>query len=121
MLDTPKNFYKKFLGASGEKLAEKHLKKCGYKLLCRNFKTRFGEIDLIFSDGNTIVFVEVKTRSSSDFGEPSEAVNFKKREKYRIVAEEYLMREQKTDSLCRFDVIEVKNKQINHIKDAFFV
>lgn len=121
MFDTQKDFYKKLLGASGEKLAVKYLKKQKYKILEVNYKTHFGEIDVIAQDGQAIVFIEVKTRTSSDYGEPSEAVDYKKRQKYKIVAEEYLMRTGKTDCECRFDAVEVKNKEINHIKDAFFV
>lgn len=121
MFDTQKDFYKKLLGSSGEKLAVKYLKKQRYKILALNYKTHFGEIDVIAQDGEVIVFTEVKTRTSSDYGEPSEAVDYIKRQKYRKVAEEFLMRENKYDCECRFDVIEIKNKRINHIKDAFFV
>ena len=65
------------------------------------------------------VFIEVKTRSGDEFGAPSEAVNRKKQEKYFKVASEYLMRKDKTDTPCRFDVVEIENGQINLIFDAF--
>ena len=120
MLDTSKNFYKKLLGRTGEVNAEKFLKKLGYKILARNFKTVVGEIDIIAKDGDTVVFVEVKTRTSEKFGVPSEAVDLKKREKYFKVAEEYLVKNYKTtDVECRFDVVEALNGQINHIINAF--
>ena len=114
-----KNFYKKFLGKFGEEKAGEYLKNKGYKILKTNYKTHVGEIDLIVKDGEVIVFVEVKTRSGQEFGSPSEAVTLKKQQKYYKVAEEYLIKEKKTDSVCRFDVVEIENGQINHILDAF--
>ncbi len=114
-----KNFYKKFLGRAGEVKAAEFLKKAGYKILEKNFRTHIGEIDVIALDNDYIVFVEVKTRMDDAFGAPSEAVTLKKREKYFKVATEYLLKEGKMDSPCRFDVIEIENGQINHIIDAF--
>ena len=119
MQDTPKNFHKKLLGKVGEKGAEKHLKKLGYKILEKNFTTKIGEIDLIALDGETLVFIEVKTRSSENYGAPSQAVNKLKQEKYYLVATEYLKMKGLFDKECRFDVVEVIFDQINVIKDAF--
>ena len=116
---TQKNFYKKLLGRAGEKKAVEFLKDEGYKIVTQNFKTHFGEIDIIAKDGETVVFVEVKTRSSDEYGAPSEAVNFKKREKYFLVATEYLRNNNLLDAMSRFDVIEIENGKINHIIDAF--
>ena len=114
-----KNFYKKLLGRVGEKKAGEFLRKKGYTILKTNYKTYCGEIDLIAKDGEDIVFIEVKTRSGDDFGAPSEAVTQKKQEKYYKVASEYLQREKKLDSPCRFDVVEIENGEINHIINAF--
>ncbi len=114
-----KNFYKKFLGRVGENKACEFLKKAGYKILEKNYKTFIGEIDIIAKDKDTIVFVEVKTRMDDGFGSPSEAVNRKKQEKYYKVASEYLQKNRENDSPCRFDVIEIQDGQINHIIDAF--
>ena len=114
-----KNFYKKFLGRAGEIKAAEYLKHKKYKIIKTNYKTYCGEIDIIAEDGEYTVFIEVKTRTSDDFGLPSEAVNQKKIEKYYKVAAEYLQRNKKTDTPCRFDVIEIENGQINHIIDAF--
>ena len=114
-----KNFYKKFLGRAGEIKAAEFLKRKKYKIIKCNYKTYCGEIDIIAEDGEYTVFVEVKTRTNDDFGQPSEAVNQKKIEKYYKVAAEYLQRNKKTDTPCRFDVIEIENGQINHIIDAF--
>ncbi len=107
------------MGRAGEQKAVEFLKKIGYKILKTNFKTHLGEIDIIALDGETLAFVEVKTRLNDDFGAPSEAVTLKKQEKYFKVATEYLVREKFTDAVCRFDVIEIENGQINHIIDAF--
>ena len=116
---TQKNFYKKLLGRAGEVKAVEFLKKKGLKILEKNYKTHIGEIDIIAKDNDTIVFIEVKTRSDDFFGAPSEAVNQKKREKYYKVALEYLTKTSNTDSLCRFDVVEIENGKINHIDNAF--
>ncbi len=116
---TSENFYKKILGSSGEKLAVKYLKKKKYKILATNYRTHVGEIDIIVKDGEYVVFVEVKTRTTDLFGVPSEAVNREKQRKYCKVAQEYLIKSGYTDAPCRFDVIEVVNKEINHIINAF--
>ena len=94
---TQKNFYKKFLGRAGEIKAGEYLKKIGYKILKTNYKTHVGEIDLIAESDGVIVFVEVKTRSGQEFGVPSEAVTFKKQQKYFKVAQEFLVKENKTE------------------------
>ena len=107
------------MGRAGEKRAADFLKKKGYKILETNYKTHIGEIDLIVQDGDTTVFVEVKTRINDEYGAPSQAVNIKKQEKYYKVATEYLVRAKKMDSPCRFDVVEIENGQINHIFNAF--
>ena len=116
-----KNFYKKFLGRAGEIMAAEFLKKKGFKILEKNYKTPLGEIDVIADDDGTLVFVEVKTRSSDEYGQPSEAVNYKKQQKYKRVSLYYLQRAHKLDAPCRFDVIEIENGQINHILNAFWV
>ena len=116
---TQKNFYKKLLGRAGEKRAVEFLKEKGYKILDTNFKTHIGEIDIVAKDGLFTVFCEVKTRSSDAFGQPSDAVNHKKQEKYFMVATEYLRNKRLLDCPSRFDVIEIENGQINHIIDAF--
>ena len=114
-----KNFYKKLLGRAGEVEAGKFLKKKGYTILETNFHTHVGEADIIAKDGETIVFVEVKTRADDSFGSPSESVTRKKQEKYFKVATEYMIKKRLTDSACRFDVIEIENGKINHLIDAF--
>ena len=119
MQDTQKNFYKKLLGRNGERQAEKYLKENGYVILERNYATKVGEIDIIAKDNEVLCFCEVKTRSKSTYGEPSEAVNARKIEKYYKVAQQYLSFKDEQDCQCRFDVIEILDGKINLIKDAF--
>ena len=108
------------MGRAGEKRAVKFLKAKGFTILETNYTTHFGEIDIIAKDQTEeVVFVEVKTRTGHEYGNPSEAVTQKKIEKYYRVATEYLQREKLLDSPCRFDVIEIENGQINHIFNAF--
>lgn len=117
MQNTPKNFYNKNLGDKGEKLAVKYLKKNKYKILEKNYKCPLGEADIIAKDKEDFVFIEVKTRNGDNFGAPSEAVDKNKQLKYRRIAGFYL--ENAENSFIRFDVIEVVNGNINHIKNAF--
>jgi putative endonuclease len=107
------------LGRAGELKSAEYLKKKGYRILKTNYKTVFGEIDIIAQDQEYLVFIEVKTRSNDEYGAPSEAVNLKKQEKYYKVASLYLQKEKKIQSPCRFDVIEIEDGKINHILNAF--
>lgn len=109
------------MGRAGEKRAVKFLKNKGFKILKTNYQTRLGEIDIIAEDKGAIVFIEVKTRTSEDYGLPREAVDRRKQEKYYKTATFYLQREKKMDAPCRFDVVEVENEKINHIFNAFGV
>ncbi len=112
------------LGKEGEELAGKFLKKNGYMLVEKNYKTPMGEIDIIARDKETLVFLEVKTRESLEFGMPFEAVNYRKRQKIAKVALSYLKRVKETPS-CRFDVLSIYCKdskpEFELIKDAFEV
>ena len=111
-------------GKTGEKEALKFLKKSGYRILEKNFRTRFGEIDLIAKDNNTVVFVEVKTRTGDGFGLPKDAVTLRKKRHILMVSKEYLASKDilPNDVSVRFDVIGVKlngKVRLEHIKDAF--
>lgn len=111
----------KKLGNTGEILAQKFLKKQGYKILEKNYSNKIGEIDLICYNKkeDCYIFVEVKTRSSLEFGSPAEAVNFHKQNKIRKTAEVYLLYNKLIDKKVQFDIVEVLNDKINHIKNAF--
>ena len=97
------------LGIKGERAVEVLLKQQGYRILDRNFRSRFGEIDLIVTKGNSLVFVEVKTRSTNAFGFPEEAVDPKKQRQVRRMAAEYISKCGKKGyfSEIRFDVAAV--------------
>ena len=114
-----KNFYKKFLGRVGEKKAAEFLRKQGIKVIEQNYKNVFGEIDIIAKDGEYTAFIEVKTRTTDEFGAPIEAVDNRKRQKYIRIAKLYALEKGLTDAPMRFDVIEVEEQKINHVKDAF--
>ncbi len=120
MPDSQKDFYKKFLGKKGERLAAEEIKKSGYKLIKRNYVTPYGEADLVFQRGDEFVFAEVKTRTNNAFGEPREAVGFKKQEKYRRIAEFYFADKGGADEArVSFAVAEVTPDGVNVIYNAF--
>ena len=102
----------------------RHLASLGLPILRRGFRTRFGEIDLVVEDGKTLVFVEVKARSSSACGRPAEAVDGRKRARPIRAAEIYLMQAGEPERPCRFDVAEVLaspggDLRVLIIRDAF--
>ena len=110
------------LGEKGEGLACKFLKKKGYRIISRNVKTSIGEIDIIAIDKDTLVFVEVKTRESLQYGRPFESVTPFKRRKIANVALLYLKKLREAPE-CRFDIVSIYHKKgnpvIELIKDAF--
>ncbi len=117
---------RKALGALAEKLAANHLECKGFKILARNYRCRYGEIDMIALDGKTLVFVEVRAKGSAGFGTPQESITHQKRLKIREVARHYLTNEVQKGSFCRFDVVAVqfeagggKVKVLEHIENAF--
>lgn len=112
------------LGIVGEELAYHFLCARGYKVVLKNYESVFGEIDLIAKEGGDIVFVEVKTRSSSDMGHPAEAVTPHKRRQIVKCALHYLQRYRILESRCRFDVVCVwmlprQQPQLEIIRNAF--
>ena len=119
MPHTPQKLYKKLLGGAGEKRVEAYLKKQGCKILKRNYRTPFGEADLIVQDKDEIVFVEVKTRTSDTFGMPREAVTPQKQGRYKKIAECF-WKETGEEPNARFDVAEVyADGRIEYFKNAF--
>jgi putative endonuclease len=112
------------LGKSGEDVAIEYLKNKRYKIVDKGFRFLRGEIDIIAYDGETLVFIEVKTRKSNGFGQPEESVTPAKRKQLRKVAQGYLLRKHLEDVECRFDVLsltfdELEGYAVNHITDAF--
>ena len=111
------------LGRKGEELAASHLRNQGWEILARNYRTRLGEIDLVCRDRDTIVFVEVKTRTCADFARPDQSVTQRKQSKLRRLVEEYLVAHRLESSDIRFDVLGVllgsRRPEFEHIKGAF--
>lgn len=115
----------KHRGNQGEALVLKLLQQKGYKILERNYIFRKGEIDVIARDRGCIVFIEVKARHGSRFGQPFEAVTNKKQQLLRRTAEGYLYQKRIKDTDCRFDVISLLHNdngeiEIEHFQNAFF-
>lgn len=112
----------KDLGKKGEDLAVSLCKGKGFTIVEQNFRTPFGEIDIIAKDGKTFVFIEVKTRTGNEYGAPFEAVTRLKREKIIKVALSYMKRFKK-EMPARFDVISISIKNgksdLEYIQDAF--
>ena len=112
------------LGRSGEEAAVNYLRKKKFKVVCRGFRFHKGEIDVIAYDKDILVFVEVKTRRSPDFGEPEESVTPFKQRQIRKLAEAYLMLNSLGDVPCRFDILALfadgqNSFRIRYIPDAF--
>jgi putative endonuclease len=110
-------------GAVGESLAVQHLQKEGLAILERNYRFERGEIDIVAQEGDELVFVEVKARSTRLFGSPEEAVTERKQEQIRKVAEGYLYEHAFEHRPCRFDVVAIifehGKAHIDHMKNAF--
>ena len=113
------------VGKIGERHAVQYLNKQGYDILKTNYRTPFGEIDIIGTEEETLVFIEVKTRSSQRYGLPQEAVDQRKQRQLIRSAQYFLMRYTEIDSVCRFDVVAVhlgklgRAKEIHLIRNAF--
>jgi putative endonuclease len=110
-------------GKKSESLAVKHLKKQGYRIVEQNYRTNLGEIDIIAKEKDTLVFVEVKARNSSRFGNPKGAVTPKKKRKISMVALQYLKSSQQNKAKARFDVVAISlsgsSPKIELVKNAF--
>lgn len=120
-------WWNRLFGDRGERLAVRHLKKSGLRIVTRNYQNRFGEIDIIAIDGQTIVFVEVKTRKSNAAGNPLEAVDEIKQAKIIQVAQAYLKQRRLFEYSVRFDVIGIvwnedgkeSRPELTHVRHAF--
>ena len=112
-------------GREGENLAEEFLTVRGYEIIQRNYRLSFGEIDIIARDGNTVCFIEVKSRETDQYGHPYEAVTPSKQRTIRRAAQVYLMEHEDMNKyFIRFDVIGITYDEegrpvIDLLKDAF--
>ncbi len=95
------------LGALGEKLAANFLAGRGFSIVCRNFRCKEGEMDIIARQGDCLVFVEVRTRTSSDMGTPEESITPVKSQRLAAVAEAYLQEHEELSEQWRIDVVAV--------------
>lgn len=111
------------LGKHGEKVALRYLERKGYSLLQKNWRMSNLEVDLILDNGNEIVFVEVKTRSSSKYGRPEESIDSEK-QMFLMNAADVYMRNLNVELPARFDVVSIviseREVQIEHFEDAFY-
>jgi putative endonuclease len=118
-------FRKKSLGERGEDAAARFLKRHGMRIIERGYDSPLGEIDIIAVDNRTVVFVEVKTRTSSDAGHPTEAIDATKQRRMTQAALAYLKSKRLLQNAARFDVVAVmwptdaREPVIEHYKDAF--
>jgi len=114
---------KKELGKKGEELALRFLKKRGYRIIENNYVCKMGEMDIIAKEKDTLVFIEVKTRTSTTFGPPQLAVNSAKQRQLSKVALNFLKEKKLEDVRARFDVVAIllgpKGEEIELIRDAF--
>jgi putative endonuclease len=113
-------------GIDGETLATEFLRKRGYRILERNYRTRRGEMDIVAEEGEALVFVEVKARRGSQFGGPHGAVGWKKQQQLIRVASHYMAVNRIQDRDCRFDLVLIsespfREKRIDLIRNAFEV
>lgn len=113
-----------WIGLKGENAACAFLKKNGYRIISRNYRKSFGEIDIIAQKDENISFVEVKTRKSTEFGLPCQAVTKSKMDRIKKTAKTYII-ENSLDENYSFDVIEIYYNgisilNIEHIKNAFY-
>ena len=118
MQNSQKDLRKKILGRRGEEAACKYLKKQGYRILERNYKTPFGEADIVAFKGGTYAFVEVKARANDVYGLPSEAVDRAKRERYRKIAW-FFCTARREELPCRFDVCSVYDGGLEYFENAY--
>ena len=112
------------MGRKGERLACRFLMKQGCDILARRFQARRGEIDLIALEGETLVFVEVKTRASSAFGDPWEFVGWEKQQSLQSAGEEFIVRYDLGRYAYRFDIVSVlapgaPRQEIHWYRNAF--
>lgn len=112
------------LGRWGEDVAVRHLETAGYEVLARNWRCKEGELDVVARSGDTVVFVEVKTRSGTAYGWPAEAVDGRKASRIHLVAGRFLATEHPRGwDRLRFDVVSVLRQAgppvVTHLQGAF--
>ncbi len=117
---------RRLFGQEGESVAERYLRRKGYRILERNARSSVGELDVVAEDGAVLVFVEVKARHTDAYGGAVHAVHRRKQNKLIQLAAQYLARHHIKGRQCRFDVVliqgsEASGPQVEHIQNAFEV
>ena len=117
---------RRLFGQEGEAEAERYLRGKGYRIVARNLRSSLGELDLVADDGGVLVFVEVKSRRTAEFGGAIHAVHRQKQRKLIRLAAQFLAQRHWMDRTCRFDVVlleatESAALQVEHIQNAFEV
>ena len=117
---------RRLFGQEGEAEAERYLRQKGYRIVARNLRSSLGELDLVADDGGVLVFVEVKSRRTAQFGGAIHAVHRQKQQKLIKLAAQFLAQRHWMDRTCRFDVVlleatETATLQVEHIQNAFEV
>ena len=110
------------IGKKGEDIAVVFLKKKGWKILERNYRKQYGEIDIIARKQNLLIFIEVKNRTTDSYGGGLYAINRKKKESFRLVARHFLQQNPSLDTrdiICRFDLISIASDTVEWIEDMF--
>lgn len=109
------------VGRYGENLAENYLVSCGYQIICVNWRYKYWEVDIIARDGDCLVFIEVKSRKTTLYGDPADFVDEKKQHNLIKAAEEYIYITSYIGEI-RFDIVSVylKDSRVELIKDAFW-
>ena len=106
-------------GRHGEEMAVEYLINNGYMIVERNYKNCFGEIDVIASEGDTVVFVEVRARNTVYYGTPAASVDLRKQQRLYKVAAGYIVKKELSGTPVRFDVVSICEEKIEIIRDAF--
>jgi putative endonuclease len=114
-------FSKKIRGISGEEFVCCRLKEAGFKIIKRNVREKFAEIDIVAEDKDTLCFIEVRTRETAKFGHPAETIDIRKQQQVRRAAQAYLIRNKISNTPIRFDVATIvwSNMEYLYFKDAF--
>jgi putative endonuclease len=122
---TRQPWWRRWFGTRGERAAARYLRQSGFRLLRRNYRCRLGEIDVIALEGDTVVFVEVRSTERSDAGRPAASVNSSKQAQVSKLALHFLSTHRLLNQRIRFDVIAVrwpraeKLPEIHHFRNAF--
>jgi len=109
------------LGNEVEELALRFLKQKGYKIIARNYRTRYGELDLVTKFRDRIVFIEVKTRKTHTFGSPEQAIDYRKQRHLALMAKWYMMEQKRKEAIFQIDCLAIDlshgRGEISHLEN----